>query len=127
MIPKLLRQAAMTAGKCDDIKTFFLAAVAERKDGAVVTSVNHAVFGQKNYDHHAESRVLRKCDYGAILYVARVMKADKKTWANARPCSRCRALIQNLGIKKVFYTIGPNEYGIWAVGGEEKTHKAVEI
>jgi hypothetical protein len=48
--------------------------IAKRADGAVVYSVNHSVSDQRIPEHHAEARVLRKCDFGSILYVARVYK-----------------------------------------------------
>ena len=34
-------------------------------------------------------------------------------WALAWPCGGCRLLIRNRGVKKVYYIIGPNEYGVW--------------
>ena len=105
--------AAQLAGKSQDDKSFYMACVAKRADGAIVSSVNHCVSGQAIPEHHAEARVLRKCDYGAVLYLARVLKRDRETWANAKPCKRCQALIRNYGVKKVYYTVGPNEWDVW--------------
>jgi deoxycytidylate deaminase len=108
-----LKSAAKLAGQCVEDKSFYVACIAKRADGATVNSINHCVHGQPIPEHHAEARVLRKCDYGATLYVARVLRRDKETWANAKPCGRCQALIRNYGVKKVYYTIGPNEWGVW--------------
>jgi tRNA(Arg) A34 adenosine deaminase TadA len=109
---QLLEKALQIAKESPDQKSFYMACVARRTDGAIVSSVNHSVSSQAIPSHHAEARVLRKCDYGAILYVARVHK-DKETIAMAKPCKRCQALIRNYGVKKVYYTIGQNEWGVW--------------
>ena len=108
----LLKKAIQIARENQERKSFYMACVAKRADGAVVSSVNHCVSNQCIPEHHAEARVLRKCDYGAVLYVARVHK-DRITVAQAKPCKRCQALIRHHGVKKVYYTIGPNEWGVW--------------
>jgi deoxycytidylate deaminase len=108
----LLKKAVWIAGESPDKKSFYMACVGKRADGAIVSSVNHCVSNQRIPKHHAEARVLRKCDHGSTLYVARVLK-DKKTWANAKPCKKCQALIKNMGVKRVYYTVGPNEWGTW--------------
>lgn len=109
---RLLNSAIKIAGQCKNKKEFYLGCVAKRNDGAIVSSVNHSFSGQRVFMHHAESRVLRKCDYGSILYVARVYK-DRKTIANAMPCSHCQHFIRNMGVKKVYYTIDQNTFGVW--------------
>jgi tRNA(Arg) A34 adenosine deaminase TadA len=111
-MPSLLKKALHIARRSTDEKNFYMACVAKRADGAVVCSENHSVHGQPIPEHHAEARVLRKCDYGSVLYVARVLK-DRETWANAKPCPKCQALIRNMGVKRVYYTVGPNEWEIW--------------
>jgi deoxycytidylate deaminase len=111
-MPILLEKALQLARTSPDQKSFYMACVARRADGATVSSVNHCVRGQCIPKHHAEARVLRKCDHGATLYVARVHK-DRVTVAKAKPCKRCQSLIRNYGVKKVYYTIGPNEWGVW--------------
>jgi len=109
----LLNKAVVLAGESRDDKSFYMACIAKRADGAIISSVNHCVSGQCIPEHHAEARALRKCDYGAVLYIARVLKRDRKTWAMASPCAFCRALIKNRGVKKAYYTIGPNRWGTW--------------
>lgn len=109
---KLNWAAKIAAESKDQNKNFFLACVALREDGTYVHSTNNTVIQEKTPSAHAEARVLRKAGVGAILWVARVLK-DRQTWATARPCERCQALIINKGVKKVYYTIGPDEYGVW--------------
>jgi tRNA(Arg) A34 adenosine deaminase TadA len=109
---KLLNLAIEIAGRCKDKKEWYLACVAKRADGAIVYSVNHSVVNQKIPEHHAEARVLRKCDFGSVLYVARVFK-DRITVANSAPCNFCQNFIKNMGVKKVYFTIGQNSHGVW--------------
>ena len=111
---RLLNKAIFLAKKNTDKKQFFFSCVAKRNDGAEVYSVNHCVRAEKVPAHHAEARAVRKCDVGAILYVARILR-DKETPALAKPCKFCQAFIRNKGIKKVYFTIDSNQYGIWDV------------
>ena len=65
---------------------------------------------------HAEQMVLirgRKFTDGASIYVARITKNDDL--ATSRPCPSCRILIEEAGVKKVHYSIGPYEWGEWMV------------
>ena len=89
----LLEEAAKLAASCNNKKSYYMACISKRSDGAIVSSVNHGVFGQKIPCHHAEARVLRKSNMGSILYVARVLK-DRVTWAHAKPCAYCQKLIK---------------------------------
>jgi tRNA(Arg) A34 adenosine deaminase TadA len=107
---RLLDVAAALALAEKGRKNFRLGAVIKRLDGAIVTATNHHT-KFPNPSAHAEARALRKADWGCVLYVARVT-ADGG-WALSKPCKRCQAIIRNRGVKKVYYTIGPNEYGVW--------------
>jgi len=109
---RLLNSAIEIASQCKDKKEFYLACVAKRSDGAIVQSVNHGYPDQKVTMHHAEARVLRKCDHGSILYVARVHK-DRETVANSKPCPYCQKFMRNMGVKKAYFTIDQNTFGIW--------------
>lgn len=111
---RLLDKALDIAKQSNQNKQFFFGCVAKRDDGAIVYSVNHCVRSQKVPSHHAESRCARKCDVDSIIYVARVLR-DRKTPANAKPCNFCQSFIINRGIKRVYYTIDQNHYGIWGV------------
>lgn len=110
---RILSNAIEFAAKTKNTdKNFFLAAIALRKDGTWVWSTNSTVMESPMPSAHAEARVLKKAGQGAIIWVARVLK-DRKTWAMARPCRTCSALIHNRLVSKVYYTIGPNEYGVY--------------
>lgn len=112
MLKMLQRAVDLAATTKDQDKNFFLGCIGLRKDGVYVCSTNETIVTQKTPSSHAEARALRKCGQGSILWVARVLK-DKVTWANAKPCMTCRALIINKMVDKIYYTIGPNEYGVW--------------
>ncbi len=97
-------------------RNFRLGCVAKRNDGALVFSRNE----RTKTPHpmaHAEARVLKKVDAGSTLWVARIT-ADC-IWSLAKPCPRCQAYIISKKVYKVYYTIGPNEYGIWYPMKEE--------
>lgn len=110
MANKYLELAARVAAGGDMKRTFRLGAVAIRDDGAIVVSVNGAT-KEPNDRAHAEAKVLRKAGKNSTLYVARVLKSNGEI-ALAKPCSQCMAKIRNAGVKKVFYTISENEYGV---------------
>ena len=52
---------------------------------------------------------LRDCD----LYVARTWKNGQ--WAMSKPCEGCRRAIKFFGVGRVFYTVGPGDYGDYHV------------
>ena len=108
-----------------DNRVFWLGAVGVRKDGTMVNSRNGVVRFtpptqdfQYIYSSHAEGRVLQKMDVGGTLYVSRVARVDYR-FAMARPCPHCQRLIRAKGIKKVFYTVNSEQYGIWQVEKDE--------
>ena len=107
----LLEEAAKIACRGDS-RSFYLGCVIKRKDGAIVSSAN----GRLKIpcpDGHAEAKALRKAGKGAkVLCVARILKSTKE-WAMAKPCKECQKRIRSMNVKKVYYTIGPNEYGVW--------------
>jgi tRNA(Arg) A34 adenosine deaminase TadA len=107
---KLLNLAAKIAFGSDRNKDYLLAAVVHRNDGAIVVSTN-ALTRKPMPLAHAEARVLRKADMGGMLYVARVLRTGE--WALSKPCKTCQMLIRSKGIIRVYYTIGPDEYGVW--------------
>ena len=62
---------------------------------------------------HAEEAALRRCAnaHRATLYVARIGRNGKV--ALAKPCKRCRKLLSENDIRRVYYTVSPNEYSLW--------------
>ncbi|GAF74312.1 unnamed protein product, partial [marine sediment metagenome] len=59
---------------------------------------------------HAENRVTRKLDYGSTVYVVRVLKNGEL--ANARPCKSCVTIMKLRGVRRCYYSIMNNEYGV---------------
>lgn len=96
--------------KSIDKKNYHLGCVLRRSDGALVCSKNERTKVPQPYAH-AEVRAIMKADKGSILYIARVTKDN--SWAMAKPCLKCQVSIRSRKIKKVYYTIGPGEFGVW--------------
>lgn len=111
---KMLTMAANVACQNRDTRfdnrSFLLGAVGLRNDGVIVSSKNIAA---PDYapDHHAETRLVRKLTPGSTVWVSRITRRDGG-WALARPCAGCQMRLRVAGVKKVIYTIAPNEWGI---------------
>lgn len=117
----LLHQAAEVALPSSDIdyRDYWLGAVGVREDGVIVSAKNGAASFRttiKSYQllptSHAEGRVLRKLGKGGTIFVARVSKKDR-CWAMARACSICQVQLKAAKVKRVYYTIDSNHYGVW--------------
>jgi tRNA(Arg) A34 adenosine deaminase TadA len=106
-----LEIAAKLAKKRNDRRHFFLGAIGIRTDGTLVKSPNGHPLNVKIHSSHAEFRVSKKLDTGSEIYVARIRKEDG-TMAMAKPCRVCQIALKSAGVKKVYYSIGPKEYGI---------------
>lgn len=107
---KRFKLAADVAVSREDIRTFLLGAVGIRGDGALVRARNVSTTKPEK-SAHAEARLAKRLDVGSIVYVARVSRLDGG-FCMARPCENCMRLLQNRGVKTVFYTISPSEYGV---------------
>jgi len=113
------REAALA--KRNDFRNFYVGAVGIRSDGAVVSATNGpAVLNEKEKSKgrkhsfpqaHAEYRLCRKLDVGAIVFVYRVKRGSKKV-GKARPCEDCQRVLRAVGVSKVYYTINEFEYGV---------------
>ncbi len=104
-----------------DKRSFWLGCVGIREDGAVVSSRNGSTAFSSSVEHyqlvpssHAEGRVLRKLGKNGIIFVARIAKKDGSRQMSC-PCVMCAVRIRGFGVKKVYYTINPKQYGIWSV------------
>jgi hypothetical protein len=108
-----------------DGRVYFLGAVGIRDDGRIVHARNSAVLDtetkkkwseQNVYKRfpgsHAEVRLTKKLGFGATIYVARVARGSGEL-AMARPCECCQSVIKAFRVKKVYYTISHNQWGIW--------------
>lgn len=101
--------AALAANLTKADRTYFIGAVAERKDGAIVISHNGWPL-TKNALHHAESRLVRKLDTAKTVYVARLAKDGKRVLS--RPCESCMIFLKSRKVQRVIYTISDSEYGV---------------
>lgn len=102
-----------------DLRSFWLGALGVRRDGVIVSSRNGAVsfsssvqMSNVNVNSHAESRLLRKLGKDGVIFVSRVLRKDRSL-AMARPCPDCQLKIRAHRVKKVYYTINDNQFGIW--------------
>lgn len=91
-------------------KSFLLAAIGHRADGAWVSATN-SISQVPDRHLHAEKRVVKKLDQGATVYVARIRLLDGE-FAMARPCPDCYKALQSRKVKRVFYTIDAKSYGV---------------
>ena len=116
-----LKQAARIALPNNDYdkRSFWLGCVGIREDGAVVSSRNGSTAFSSSVEHyqlepssHAEGRVLRKLGKNGIIFVARIAKKDGSL-AMARACAMCRTRIKAFKVKRVYYSIDNEHYGIW--------------
>jgi hypothetical protein len=92
------------------ISSHCFAALGLRSDGDLVLSRNGGCPNQRMPLSHAEARLCRKLDVGSYVYVARTLKDG--TPAMARPCRNCERLMRSRGVARIYYTIGPGEYGV---------------
>jgi tRNA(Arg) A34 adenosine deaminase TadA len=122
-----LKRAARIAlpNNDNDKRNFWLGCVGIREDGAVVSSRNGSTAFSSSIEHyqlvpssHAEGRVLRKLGKNGIIFVARVARKDGSL-AMSLPCPMCQVRIRGFGVKKVYYTINSEQYGIWNVKKDE--------
>lgn len=110
-----LNMAGKIALSKKDFRSFFLGAVGIRNDGKVVQSINGAT-GNPVPKGHAEARLAKKLDYNAVVYVARVNKQGE--FAMSRPCVNCMRALKAARVKKIYYSIGPNEFGVIDLNSE---------
>lgn len=105
-----LKIAAEIARQGEIDRSFFIGAVGIRgSDGALVYAFN----GKTDIPSprtHCEARLCKKLTPGSIVYVARILKKTGD-FALSRPCFNCARCLKMRGVKTVFYSIGPGEYG----------------
>jgi len=106
---KYFREAKKIAINGDKKRQHRLGAIGLRADGAIVKS-NNLPNRQPEPHAHAEARVVKKLGFGGIVYVVRVLRSGEL--AKARPCRKCRQIMKFHGVKRCFYSISDNEYGI---------------
>lgn len=95
----------------DRVRKALIGAIAIRRDGTLVSSRNISTtphYCVKTPSAHAERRLLRKCDYGATVYVSRVRRDG--SLAMAKPCSRCMSALRSRGVVMVYWTVNNEEW-----------------
>ncbi len=102
-------KAALNGDTHEATRQYWIGAVGIRKDGATVTS-NNVPCRLQEPAAHAEYRLCRKLDRGAIVFVVRVKRSGGL--ALARPCKSCREIMRVRGVRKCYYSISNNEYGV---------------
>lgn len=102
-------EARKYATKKVDSRNYVFGAVAVRSDGTKVFSRN-GMNKDKDFRCHAEARICRKLDIGAIVWVVRVSRATG-TLLFARPCHHCQKILRTTGVRKCYYSISETEYG----------------
>ena len=103
---RYIELAAETAAAGTDGRSYFIGAVAQRRDGAIVRSRN-LLTRVPVHSAHAEARLCKKIDLGSTVYIARVLRTGAT--ALAKPCPKCHALLRSKGVKKVFFTTETGE------------------
>lgn len=104
--------AKFAVSKVDE-RSFLLGALGERNDGTLVSAIN-LPSELPNRMAHAEYRLSKKLDYGAIVYVVRIRLMDG-SFGMSRPCKNCQKVLIHKKVKKVYYTINQFEAGCWDV------------
>jgi tRNA(Arg) A34 adenosine deaminase TadA len=100
--------ADITTDRC---RKAFIGSVAIRRDGVLVKSRNGATPDPSGVNPmaHSEARTLRKCGYGATIYVARIRK--DLSLGMAKPCKYCMPALRAMGVQMVYWTINNEEWG----------------
>ena len=108
---RLAKTTAVKGDASDARRHYRLGAVGVRTDGTIVTASNvpcrqpHA-----RARSHAEARVVRKLNYGSEIFVVRILRNN--TISNAHPCAKCQKAMRLRGIRRVYYSISNDEYGV---------------
>lgn len=103
----LFLAAAYAKHGLPDTRNFRLGALGLRNDGVIVYARNGTGLLPVP-DAHAEARLSRKLDYGAIVYVARILKNGDM--ALARPCIHCLVRLRARKVLKAYFTVSNTSY-----------------
>jgi len=113
-IDRYFRLAKTIAAKGDISEAkrkYRLGAVGIRSDGTVVTASNVPCRQPNDRARsHAEARLVRKLNRGSEIYVVRILRDN--TLSNACPCIKCQNAMRLRGIRRVYYSISDNQYGV---------------
>jgi deoxycytidylate deaminase len=96
-------------GRLNHKQKWKLGAAGIRSDGVIVVSFNGAP-KEPEWTAHSESRLCKKLTPNSVVAVVRVLANGEP--AMAKPCPNCERCLQRVGVKKVYYSIGPKEFGV---------------
>ena len=108
---RLAKTVAAKGDISDAKRKYRLGAVGIRSDGTVVTA-NNVPCRQPNdrAQSHAEARLVRKLNHGSEMYVVRIL--HNNALGNACPCIKCQNAMRLRGIRRVYYSISDDQYGV---------------
>lgn len=86
-----------------------LGAAGLRSDGVLVVSFNGNP-KEPEWTAHAESRLCKKLTPNSVIAVVRV--GQQGEWCLSRPCPSCQRCLKRVGVKRVYFSIAPNVYGV---------------
>jgi hypothetical protein len=105
----ILKEAATTAVRKKDKRSYFLCAIARRKDGTMVRAVNGPA-EKPTPEIHAEARLSQKLDVGAEVWVVRTTQNGQ--WGLAKPCPHCEVALRRRGVRRLVYSTGPDTFDV---------------
>lgn len=108
-VTRMLSLAAKISRVREDERRFYVGAVAERDDGALVAYSNLPTRHGPMRHTHAEYRLTRHLGGARSVYVARTDALGN--WALSKPCSKCEQVLRACGVSKVYFTVSDGEYG----------------
>ena len=106
---RLAKTVAMKGDVNEARRQYRLGAVGIRSDGAIVTASN-LPSRQPHARVHAEARLVRKLNCGSEVFIVRILRSGKLD--NAHPCAKCQKAMRLRGIRRVYYSISDDEYGV---------------
>jgi hypothetical protein len=117
---KYFELAIQAARKGPHPRDYWIGAVGIRKDGTIVSAHNglSTIHGDLIIKcAHAEQRLARKLDKGAVVYVARTrVNGDI---APIEPCKNCRRILRSKGIRYVHCLMSENSWKTWDLRSKE--------
>lgn len=97
-------------GDCKEAqKHYKIGALGIRGDNCVVVSFN-VTTKQRAPQAHAEFRLCKKLNQNSIVYVVRIGASGN--FLCAHPCKSCRLIMKFCGVRRCYYSILDDEYGI---------------
>ena len=115
-IKHMFKLAALTAKRYKKDRRIYLhGAIGIRNDGTIVTARNSATdtVNTRTYTlsaTHAETRLCKKLDMGATIYVVRISRKNGDL-TDSKPCNDCIRSMKRLKVKTIYYSISNDLYG----------------